>query len=123
MYKSPIVIIGAGPAGLMAAQHLAENGFEVHIYEQNKAAARKFLVAGHGGFNLTHNESITDFITRYDKSELSPIIKDFDNQDTVQWLHDLGIDTYVGSSGKIFPIKTIKHANEIFHPRANASLR
>ena len=108
MYKSPIVIIGAGPAGLMAAQHLAENGFEVHIYEQNKAAARKFLVAGHGGFNLTHNESITDFITRYDKSELSPIIKDFDNQDTVQWLHDLGIDTYVGSSGKIFPIKTIK---------------
>lgn len=108
MLTSTIVIIGAGPSGLMAAQHLAENGYEVHIYEQNKAAARKFLVAGHGGFNLTHNEPIVDFISRYDKAELGTIIRDFDNQDTVQWLHELGIETYVGSSGKIFPIKTTK---------------
>lgn len=108
MHKSPIVIIGAGPSGLMAAQYLAENGFQVHIYEQNKAAARKFLVAGHGGFNLTHSEPIADFILRYDKNILHLILQRFDNKDTVNWLHNLGIETYVGSSGKIFPIKTIK---------------
>lgn len=108
MCKSPIVIIGAGPSGLMAAQHLAQNGFDVHIYEQNKAAARKFLVAGHGGFNLTHNEPIELFVNRYDKSILHLIIQNFDNKATINWLQDLGIETYVGSSGKIFPVKTIK---------------
>ena len=56
MQEEQIIIIGAGPAGLMAAQILAEKGCEVHVYEQNKAAARKFLVAGNGGFNLTHSE-------------------------------------------------------------------
>ncbi len=108
MSTAPIVIIGAGPAGLMAAQQLAEKGFEVHIYEQNKAAARKFLVAGHGGFNLTHNEPIEQFILRYDNPILHKIVKHFDNQDTINWLKDLGIETYVGSSGKIFPVKNIK---------------
>lgn len=108
MFESPIVIIGAGPAGLMAAEYLASNGHEVHIYEQNKAAARKFLVAGHGGFNLTHNEPVEDFILRYDKRTLDEIIKNFDNKSTINWLHSLGIETYVGSSGKIFPIKNIK---------------
>src|SRR5690606_25318317 len=108
MQKAPIVIIGAGPAGLMAAQRLAEAGKEVHIYEQNKAAARKFLVAGHGGFNLTHSEPIAEFVCKYDKQELRPIITSFDNEQTVVWLRELGIETYVGSSGKIFPIKSIK---------------
>lgn len=108
MSKSPIVIIGAGPAGLMAAQYLAEKGFEVHVFEQNKAAARKFLVAGHGGFNLTHSEAIVDFVQRYDKENLHAIIHNFDNTATIQWLNDLGIQTYVGSSGKIFPNKEIK---------------
>lgn len=108
MQKPHIIIIGAGPAGLMAAQYLAEQGHAVHIYEQNKAAARKFLVAGHGGFNLTHNEPVNDFVSRYDKAVLHPIIRNFDNQATVQWLKEIGIETYVGSSGKIFPIKAIK---------------
>lgn len=108
MGEFPIIIIGAGPAGLMAAQDLAEKGYQVHIYEQNKAAARKFLVAGHGGFNLTHSEDLETFITRYDKDTLHPIIRAFDNKKTIQWLHQLGIDTYVGSSGKIFPAKHIK---------------
>jgi uncharacterized flavoprotein (TIGR03862 family) len=108
MQTPPIVIIGAGPAGLMAAQRLAEGGKTVHIYEQNKAAARKFLVAGHGGFNLTHSETISEFILKYDKKEIQYIIESFDNQKTIDWLKSIGIETYVGSSGKIFPIKSIK---------------
>lgn len=108
MYTAPIVIIGAGPAGLMAAQRLAEAGKDVHIYEQNKAAARKFLVAGHGGFNLTHAEDIKDFVLKYDKPQVQQIVQSFDNTKTVAWLKDIGIETYEGSSGKIFPTKSIK---------------
>lgn len=106
--KKPIVLIGAGPANLMAAQKLAENGYAVHIYEQNKAAARKFLVAGNGGFNLTHSEDIIAFIAKYNAPQMEPIIRNFDNTHTIKWLHNLGITTYVGSSGKIFPTKEIK---------------
>lgn len=108
MNNFPIIIIGAGPAGLMAAQQLAEAGKEVIIYEQGKAAARKFLVAGHGGFNLTHTEPIDHFILKYDKAEIGKIIQHFDNKQVIAWLKDLGIETFVGSSGKIFPIKGIK---------------
>lgn len=108
MSKPSIVIVGAGPAGLIAAQRLAIKGFNVHIYEQNKAAARKFLVAGHGGFNLTHSEDIDVFIQNYDKIEIQHIVKYFDNKATVDWLNKLGIPTFIGSSGKIFPAKGIK---------------
>lgn len=108
MSKPPIVIVGAGPAGLIAAQRLAMGGYEVHIYEQNKAAARKFLVAGHGGFNLTHSQDIDTFVQHYDRLEIQHIVRYFDNQATVKWLDQLGIPTFVGSSGKIFPAKGIK---------------
>ncbi len=108
MSKPPIVIVGAGPAGLIAAQQLAIKGFNVHIYEQNKAAARKFLVAGHGGFNLTHNEDIDTFIENYDKVEIQRIVKHFNNKATIDWLGKLGVPTFIGSSGKIFPAKGIK---------------
>ena len=108
MQEEKIIIIGAGPAGLMAAQILAEKGFEVHVYEQNKAAARKFLVAGNGGFNLTHSEEIDTFLNKYDAPEIQEIVKNFDNQKVIEWLSDLGIATYMGSSGKIFPTKNFK---------------
>ena len=108
MSERPIVIVGAGPAGLIAAWKLAKNGFKVCVYEQNKTAARKFLVAGHGGFNLTHNEDIATFVEKYDKPEIQEIVRYFDNQATISWLDSLGIPTYVGSSGKIFPKKGIK---------------
>ena len=108
MQENHIIIIGAGPAGLMAAQTLAEKGFKVHVYEQNKAAARKFLVAGNGGFNLTHSEEIDSLIEKYDALEIQEIVRQFDNKKVVQWLSDLGISTYVGSSGKIFPAKNFK---------------
>lgn len=108
MCRNPIVIIGAGPAGLMAAQHLAVQGYEVHIYEQNKAAARKFLVAGDGGFNLTHSEPVADFVHKYNAAPIKTMVRTFDNQSTVEWLSQIGIPTYVGSSGKVFPEKQIK---------------
>lgn len=108
MQNNPIIIIGAGPAGLMAAQTLAEKGFEVQIFEQNKAAARKFLVAGNGGFNLTHSEEIEVFVKKYDALEIQGIVRNFDNQKVVEWLENIGITTYRGSSGKIFPTKNFK---------------
>jgi uncharacterized flavoprotein (TIGR03862 family) len=108
MQENQITIIGAGPAGLMAAQILAEKGFKVSVFEQNKAAARKFLVAGNGGFNLTHSEEIDLFIEKYESPEIQQIVKNFDNKKVVEWLSNLGITTYVGSSGKIFPTKNIK---------------
>ena len=108
MNEDQIIIIGAGPAGLMAAQQLALKGFKVHIYEQNKAAARKFLVAGNGGFNLTHSEELESFVQKYEAEEIQNIVRSFDNQKVIQWLEDLGITTYVGSSGKIFPTKNFK---------------
>jgi uncharacterized flavoprotein (TIGR03862 family) len=108
MQEDQIIIIGAGPAGLMAAQKLAEKGVKVHVYEQNKAAARKFLVAGNGGFNLTHNEELETFITKYDALEIQYVVQNFDNKKVISWLSDLGITSYVGSSGKIFPTKNFK---------------
>jgi uncharacterized flavoprotein (TIGR03862 family) len=108
MQENQITIIGAGPAGLMAAQILAEKGFKVSVFEQNKAAARKFLVAGNGGFNLTHSEEIDLFIEKYGSPEIQQIVKNFDNKKVAEWLSNLGITTYVGSSGKIFPTKNIK---------------
>lgn len=108
MKKGPIIIIGAGPAGLMAAQQLATDGHQVHLYEKNKAAARKFLVAGHGGFNLTHSEAIDTFVEKYDTHEIRNIVRAFDNGHTVKWLLSIGTPTYIGSSGKIFPAKNIK---------------
>lgn len=108
MNEDQIIIIGAGPAGLMAAQQLALKGFKVHIYEQNKAAARKFLVAGNGGFNLTHSEELKSFVQKYEAEEIQNIVRSFDNQKVIQWFGDLGITTYVGSSAKIFPTKNFK---------------
>ena len=108
MNEKPIVIIGAGPAGLMAAHELAVKGKKVHVYEKNKAAARKFLVAGKGGFNLTHNEPIDSFVTKYDHPQMQAIVRDFDNKKVIEWLEEIGITTYVGSSGKIFPTKNFK---------------
>lgn len=108
MDKNPIIIIGAGPAGLMAAQVLATTGHDVHVYEQNKAAARKFLVAGDGGFNLTHSEPYDSFVGKYTTNQLRPIIQGFDNNSTREWLADIGIPTYIGSSGKVFPERQVK---------------
>ncbi|MGB2063920.1 putative glutamate synthase subunit beta [Marinomonas gallaica] len=126
-----VIIIGAGPAGLMAAEVIQAAGHQVHIYDAMPSACRKFLLAGIGGMNITHSEPFEDFITRYyEKSQwLEPSIKAF-NADTLrQWIHDLGIETFVGTSGRVFPekmkaapllrnwLKRLKDAGVEFHMR------
>jgi uncharacterized flavoprotein (TIGR03862 family) len=94
----------------MAATQAVKNGNEVIVFEKMKTAGRKFLVAGDGGFNLTHEGSLDDFSSYYSHSQIADIIRQFTNDDLVAWLKELEIDTYVGSSGKIFPAKGIKPA-------------
>jgi uncharacterized flavoprotein (TIGR03862 family) len=108
MNPKKIGIVGTGPAALMAGTILAENGFKVHFFDQKKAPARKFLVAGHGGFNLTHSQQITEFIENYDKQIIKTAVREYTNADFQNFLIKLNIPTYTGSSGKIFPIKGIK---------------
>jgi uncharacterized flavoprotein (TIGR03862 family) len=104
------IIIGAGPASLMAATQAIKKGDEVLVFEKMKTAGRKFLVAGDGGFNLSHIGDFDEFVSYYSHSQMADIIRQFTNDDLVQFLKELGIETYVGSSGKIFPIKEIKPA-------------
>lgn len=107
--KKSIAIIGGGSAALMLAAHLDETKFDVTIYERNSAAGRKFLVAGDGGFNLTHSEELKKFIQRYTPADFfKPIISSFTNTDLQNWLKNIGIETFVGSSKRIFPIEGIK---------------
>jgi hypothetical protein len=109
MNRKSIAIIGSGPAALMLAATLNTKLFDVTIYEKNFAPARKFLVAGDGGFNLTHSEEIEQFITRYTPpSFLEKSIRSFTNADLCNWLKHIGIETYTGTSKRIFPVKGIK---------------
>lgn len=103
--KKQIAIIGAGPAGLMAAEVIARAGYPVHVYDAMPSAARKFLLAGIGGLNITHAEDFPLFITRYGKQikELQPMLEAFGPVQLRSWIHDLGIETFVGSSGRVFP--------------------
>ncbi len=101
-------IVGTGPAALMAGSQYLLQGFEVSFYDHKKAPARKFLVAGHGGFNLTHSESKSDFLSRYDCDEIKKCVEIFDNQALIEWLKFIGIETFSGSTGKIFPVKGTK---------------
>lgn len=103
-----ISIVGAGPASLMAATQFIHSNHEVTIYEQKKTAGRKFLVAGKGGFNLTHIGEISDFISHFSHERIRKIIPHFTNQHFIDWLTSIGIPTYEGTSGKIFPISQIK---------------
>ncbi|GGX38331.1 NAD(P)/FAD-dependent oxidoreductase [Undibacterium squillarum] len=101
-----VVIIGAGPAGLMAAEVLACAGVSVDIYDAMPSAGRKFLLAGKGGMNLTHSEPFAPFLARYgDRAErLHDMIAGFDNQAVCRWADGLGVATFTGSSGRIFPV-------------------
>ncbi|MCE2743008.1 MAG: TIGR03862 family flavoprotein [Fluviicola sp.] len=108
MSNKIIHIIGTGPAALMAGTQLAIKGYEIHFYDQKLAPARKFLVAGHGGFNLTHSENIELFIQKYNHPQIQNAVKEYTNKDFISFLKSIGIETYTGSSGKIFPIKCVK---------------
>lgn len=109
MHMQSVAIIGGGPSALMLAAMLDEKKYHVHIYEKNATVGRKFLVAGDGGFNLTHSEDIESFITRYTPPLfLEQALRSFTNQNLSDWLKKLGIETYTGSSKRIFPVKGIK---------------
>ncbi len=101
-----VAIIGAGPAGLMAAEVLSQQNYDVHVYEQKPSAARKFLMAGKTGLNISHAEPVDVFVQRYDRVEwLSPWVKQWDANWIQAWMKSLGIESYIGTSGRVFPIE------------------
>jgi uncharacterized flavoprotein (TIGR03862 family) len=104
-----IAVVGAGPAGLMAAEIIANTGADVTVYEGMPSVGRKFLLAGRGGLNLTHSEEIEQFLTRYGAAapRLRPAIEAFSPAALRGWSGKLGQETFVGSSGRVFP-KSLK---------------
>jgi uncharacterized flavoprotein (TIGR03862 family) len=100
-----VAIIGGGPAGLMAAEVLAQGGVQVDLYDAMPSVGRKFLLAGVGGMNITHSEAKPAFVARYGgrQAQVAELLQDFDADALRAWIHDLGIDTFVGTSGRVFP--------------------
>ena len=100
-----VAVIGGGPAGLMAAEALAAGGARVDVYDSMPSVGRKFLMAGKGGMNLTHSEAADKFLARYGSraGHIAPLLRRFDAEALRRWVHELGIETFVGSSGRVFP--------------------
>ena len=99
-----VAIIGGGPAGLMAAETLAAAGVRVAVYDAMPSVGRKFLLAGRGGLNLTHTEPHAQFLLPLRPCrEVAPWLQGFDAQALRDWVHGLGHDTFVGTSGRVFP--------------------
>ncbi|MBK5006044.1 TIGR03862 family flavoprotein [Pseudomonas sp. S32] len=101
----PAVVIGAGPAGLMAAEALAQAGLAVEVFDAMPSVGRKFLLAGVGGMNITHSEAYPAFVGRYAERqpEIDALLRGFDADALRQWIHGLGVETFVGTSGRVFP--------------------
>ena len=100
-----VAVVGGGPAGLMAASVLAGAGIKVCVFEAMPSVGRKFLIAGKGGMNITHSEPIELFLSRYGdrRKFIAPMVNDFTPDNLRQWVSDLGFDTFIGSSGRVFP--------------------
>ncbi len=100
-----VKVVGAGPAGLMAAEVLATAGARVVIHDHMPAPARKFLLAGRGGLNLTHSEPLESFLDRYGEARpmLEPALRAFPPDALIAWANGLGVETFIGSSGRVFP--------------------
>ncbi|CAA7625706.1 conserved hypothetical protein [Candidatus Terasakiella magnetica] len=99
------IVIGAGPSGLMAAEILADRGVRVDLYDSMPSPGRKFLLAGKGGLNLTHSEPLGSFLPRYGAraGRFQSLLSEFGPSDLRAWAKTLGIETFVGSSGRVFP--------------------
>jgi uncharacterized flavoprotein (TIGR03862 family) len=105
MTKS-VLIIGGGPAGLMAAEVISAHGVKVNVYDSMPSLGRKFLMAGKSGLNITHSEPFEQFVARYGKrrARIEPLLRNFGPRELRQWLHGFGIETFVGTSGRVFPV-------------------
>lgn len=128
---SHVAIIGGGPAGLMAAEVLSQAGVRVDLYDAMPSVGRKFLLAGVGGMNITHSEAYPAFLSRYAERapHIAPLLREFGAETLCQWIHGLGIDTFVGSSGRVFPtdmkaapllrawLKRLRDAGVVIHTR------
>lgn len=101
-----VVVVGGGPAGLMAADVLSGQGFRVHVFDRMPSVGRKFLLAGKGGLNLTHAEAFEPFLSRFGAAQdaLRPMLTAFDSAAVRAWASSLGVDTFVGTSGRVFPV-------------------
>src|SRR5512143_1397013 len=101
-----VAIIGGGPAGLMAAEVISACGVRVDLYDSMSSLGRKFLMAGKSGLNITHSEPFEQFVSRYGKrrEQIEPLLKIFGPNELRQWVHSFGIETFVGTSGRVFPI-------------------
>ncbi|MHB1592213.1 MAG: TIGR03862 family flavoprotein [Sulfuricella sp.] len=100
-----VAVIGGGPAGLMAAEILIQNGVRVDLYDAMPSVGRKFLLAGKGGLNLTHSEASELFLSRYGarRAQIEPLLDAFGPEALRLWVHGLGVDTFVGTSVRVFP--------------------
>ncbi|MCH4883975.1 TIGR03862 family flavoprotein [Pseudomonas sp. TMW22080] len=126
-----VAIIGGGPAGLMAAEVLSQAGMKVDLYDGMPSVGRKFLLAGVGGMNITHSEAYPAFLSRYAERapQMAPLLRAFDTDALCQWIHELGIETFVGSSGRVFPtdmkaapllrawLKRLRESGVVIHTR------
>jgi len=103
--SSHVAIIGGGPAGLMAAEVLSQAGVRVELYDGMPSVGRKFLLAGVGGMNITHSEDYPAFLSRYAERapHMAPLLRAFGAEALCEWIHGLGIETFVGTSGRVFP--------------------
>lgn len=104
--SNSVVIIGGGPAGLMAAEVLSQRGVRVEVYDSMPSVGRKFLLAGKGGLNLTHSEPFENFLARYGERRqiIEKWLMDFTPDDLRTWARGLGIESFVGTSGRVFPV-------------------
>ncbi len=105
MSDGNVAILGGGPSGLMAAERLSARGYRVTVYEQMPTVGRKFLLAGKSGLNITHSEDFSILANRFGASSerLLPALKVFGPQTLRDWADELGAETFVGSSGRVFP--------------------
>lgn len=105
MQKS-VAIIGGGPAGLMAAEVISASGMQVDVYDSMPSVGRKLLMAGKSGLNITHSDPFEVFVSRYGKrrEEIEPLLKQFGADQLREWVHGLGIQTFIGTSGRVFPM-------------------